>query len=73
MWVDNVDSGGRVKSHDASDLEEALEVVHLADGHRDQDQSFEERPQHHSRVGAFVDGPVNFVSDIHVVLLVLHS
>lgn len=62
-----------MQSHDPSDLEEALEVVDLADGHGDQHQSLEEGPQHDARVRALVDGSVNFVSDIHVVLLVLHS
>ena len=36
----------RLSLNDAPDFEETLEVVDLADRHRDEDQRFKERPHH---------------------------
>lgn len=50
--------------NDSSDLEEALQVVDLSQGHRHQHGGLEHGPQNHTRVGALVDGTVNSIADL---------
>jgi len=45
----------RRPSDDSSDFEEPLERVDLAEGHRDKNESLEERPQHDTGVCVVVD------------------
>lgn len=63
----------RRDSDDTTHLEEALEVVDLAERHGNQHQRLEERPQHNARVGVVVDSSMNPLSDFHVLLFVFHS
>ena len=58
---------------DPPDLEESLEVVDLSEGHGDEDEGLEEGPHDDAGVCVFVDGPVDAVTDGHVLLLVLHA
>ena len=48
--------------HNTLDFEESLEVVHLSEGHDEQDGGFEDGPHHHSRVRAFVDRAMDAVA-----------
>jgi len=42
-------------SDNSPNFEEPFEVVDLTESHRDEDESFKERPQHDARVGVVVN------------------
>ena len=65
------DAATPTSSDDAPHLEEALEIIDLADRHRDEHERLEEGPEDDARVGALVDRPVHLVTHRHVVLFVL--
>ena len=60
-------------SNDSSDFKESFQVVDLAEGHGHEDEGLEEGPHDDAGVGVLVYGPMDAVSDGHVLLLVLDA
>lgn len=54
-------------------FKEALQIIDLTERHSNKNERLEEGPHDDARVGGLVDGPVDAVSHLHILLLVLYS